>query len=368
MVISLRKDIPGVKPWNVFFLLFRAMHIFSASSYIEIREVLGMSTKLTEIFPAAYRSCFVMADKRAELVSEIRLRMAQPAILMEGTKEFFLRKDGAYTDKMEQAWCPDRQALTEIVSHLCQYSLYAYEDELRQGYITIEGGHRVGIAGQAVQESEGAIRTIKHISAINIRVAHQILRAADPVLPYVYAKGMIRNTLIVSPPGCGKTTLLRDLVRQISCGNAYGPGRTVGIVDERSEIAGCYMGQPQNDLGPRSDVLDACPKALGMMMLLRSMSPAVLAVDELGSKEEIRALRMAASCGVSLVATIHGMDMQDVQGKPEMGALLSEGIFTCMLLLGRDVQGNCRVRAVLHRRRINGAWEVVAGDDKAVRV
>lgn len=327
-----------------------------------------MNTNLAEIFPAAYRTCFTMADKRAQQVSEIRLRMAQPAIIMEGTREFFLRQDGVYTEHMEQAWCPDRQALTEIVSHLCQYSLYAYEDELRQGYITVEGGHRVGIAGQAVQESENSIRTIKYISAVNIRIAHQILKAADPVLPYVYTRGMVRNTLIVSPPGCGKTTLLRDLVRQISCGNAYGPGRTVGIVDERSEIAGCYMGQPQNDLGPRSDVLDACPKALGMMMLLRSMSPAVLAVDELGSKEEIRALRMAASCGVSLIATIHGMDMQDVQGKQGMGALLSEGIFTCMLLLGRDVQGHCRIRQVLHRRKSSGTWEVVAGDDKDVGI
>lgn len=329
---------------------------------------IGMSTYLAEIFPAAYRTCFKTAEKRAELVSEIRLRTAQPTILMEGTREFFLREDGAYTEDMESAWHPDRQALKEIVSHLCQYSLYAYEDELRQGYITIEGGHRVGFAGQTVQESTGAVRTIKHISAINIRIAHQILKAADPVLPYIYTKGAIRNTLIVSPPGCGKTTLLRDLVRQISGGSCYGPGRTVGIVDERSEIAGCYMGQPQNDLGPRSDVLDACPKALGMMMLLRSMSPAVLAVDELGSTEEIRALRVASSCGVSLVATVHGMDMQDVQSKPEMGALLQEGIFTCMLVLGRDRQGRCRVRQVLHRRRSSGIWEEVAGDDKAVGI
>ena len=324
-----------------------------------------MNTSLTDIFPAAYRIYFKTAEGRARQVSEIRLRTSRPAILMEGSREVFLREDGAYTEHMDQAWRPDRQALSEIVSHLCQYSLYAYEDELRQGYITIEGGHRVGIMGQAVQESPGSIRTIKHISAINIRIAHQILGAATPVLPYIYRRGSMRNTLIVSPPGCGKTTMLRDLVRQISGGSAYGPARTVGVVDERSEIAGCYMGQPQNDLGPRSDVLDACPKALGMMMLLRSMSPAVLAVDELGSGEEIRAVRMAASCGVSLVATIHGMDMQDVQGKPGMGALLSEGIFSCLLVLRRDRQGRCRVGQVLHRRQIDGTWEEVAGDGPA---
>ena len=324
-----------------------------------------MNTNLADIFPTTYRDRFRTAAGRGEQVSEIRLRISRPAILMEGDREYFLRDDGVYTKHMEQAWHPDRQALEEILSHLCQYSLYAYEDELRQVYITIAGGHRVGVVGQAVQESVGAIRTIKHISALNIRIAHQVLGAADPVLPYIYKGGSLYNTLIVSPPGCGKTTLLRDMVRQISGGNAYGPARTVGVVDERSEIAGCYMGQPQNDLGPRSDVLDACPKALGMMMLLRSMSPAVLAVDELGSGEEVRAVRMAASCGVSLMATVHGMDMQDAQAKPGMGELLAEGIFTCMLVLKRDRQGRCRVRQIFHRRRMDGIWEEVARDDAA---
>ncbi|MDE5891747.1 MAG: stage III sporulation protein AA, partial [Acetatifactor sp.] len=128
-----------------------------------------MSTNLADIFPTAYRTCFAMAGQRAELVNEIRLRMNRPAILMEGGKEFFIRKDGVYTEHMDQAWQPDRQALQEIVSHLCQYSLYAYEDELKQGFLTVAGGHRVGISGQAVLDGQGRIRTIKNIAFVNIR-------------------------------------------------------------------------------------------------------------------------------------------------------------------------------------------------------
>lgn len=132
---------------------------------------------------------FKTADRRSERVSEIRLRTLRPAILMEGSREVFLGEDGSYSEHMEQAWHPDRQALTEIVSHLCQYSLYAYEDELRQGYITIEGGHRVGIVGQAVQESTGSIRTIKHISAINVRIAHQVLGRRRRCCPMSTGRG-----------------------------------------------------------------------------------------------------------------------------------------------------------------------------------
>ena len=211
--------------------------------------------------------------------------------------------------------------------------------------MTVAGGHRVGVAGQAVLEPDGRIRTFKNISYLNVRVSHEVKGAADGVLPDMYGGGSLKSALIISPPGCGKTTLLRDLVRQISDGNVYGPGMTVGVVDERSELAGSFLGKAQNDMGIRTDVLDGCPKELGMLLLLRSMSPQVIAIDELGGDGELAALRQAAVCGCKVLATVHGEDRQDVEYRFGMAADLWERLFDRFLVLGRE-RGRYVVRQV----------------------
>ena len=157
---------------------------------------------------------------------------------------------------------------------------------------------------------------MKYISCINIRLAHQIPGCAAKVMPYIRRKDWVAHTLIISPPRCGKTTLLRDIIRQLSNGSQGFSGLTVGVVDERSELAGCYQGIPQNDLGMRTDVLDGCPKAEGMRMLIRSMSPAVVAVDELGKEEDYKAVETVIHCGCKLIATAHGNSMEDVLSQP----------------------------------------------------
>lgn len=265
-------------------------------------------------------------------LQEIRLRTLQPLLIIYQGKEFFVNEKGKLCSSQEDAYCISPKGVKETIEYVARYSLYAYEEELRQGYITIQGGHRVGVAGKIVVDGN-KIKAIKHISFINIRFTHQIKGCATKILPYVRSGQKVCHTLIISPPRCGKTTLLRDLIRQLSNGFEGSPGHTVGVVDERSEISGCYLGVPQNDVGIRTDVLDCCPKAAGMMMLVRSMAPAIIAVDEIGSREDIHAIESVIHCGCKLLATIHGNSLEDIRQKPLLERLVNERVFERYIVL-----------------------------------
>ena len=174
---------------------------------------------------------------------------------------------------------------------------------------------------------------MKYISSVNIRISHEMKGCAEKVMPYICMNGELCHTLIISPPCGGKTTLLRDLIRQISDGNSYVKGCTVGVVDERSEIGGCYLGVAQNHLGSRTDILDCCPKAEGMIMLIRSMAPRVLAVDEIGAQEELRAVEYAMQCGCKLIASVHGNSMEEIAAKPGLSELVKRRRFERYVVL-----------------------------------
>lgn len=313
-----------------------------------------MYQSILQLFPKENRDFFALVEKREMRVNEIRLRAGNPILVVEGSEEFFMDPNGCYTKQQKEAVCLEKEVLEKIVQHVCRYSMYAYEEELRQGYITVAGGHRIGMVGQVVLDGQGKIRTLKYICGINIRISHQIKGVADGVLPLLYKEGYPKSVLIVSPPGCGKTTLLRDVVRNLSDGNPYGKGVTVGVVDERSEIGGSYMGQPQNDVGIRTDILDACPKVLGMMMLLRSMSPKVIAIDELGNDKELEAVSVAASCGSKVVATMHGNCLEDIRRRGNMNRVLEEGLFEIIFLLGKE-KGKCIIRQIYEMAE-DGSW------------
>lgn len=295
-----------------------------------------MEYSILQFFPAEQREFWKRTAMEQRQIQEIRMRAGRPVIIHKSGREVFLNPQGEFTDRQECAVCMDRRQLEEILRVVCQDSVYAFEEEMRQGFLTLQGGHRIGISGQAVTEADGRLRTIKNIAFLNLRIAHQVKGAADGVLPRLYREGRLMSTLIVSPPGCGKTTLLRDLIRRVSDGNPWGQGMEVAVVDERSEIAGSYLGVPQNDVGMRTDVLDACPKAEGMLLLLRSMSPRVIAIDELGSREELEALSSAAACGCEILATVHGENLAQVCGRFGMERRVLERLFEVFVILGRD--------------------------------
>lgn len=304
-----------------------------------------MENSILQLFPLSTRCLWQRTAREQDSIQEIRLRAGQPAVLYRDGREIFLTEHGEFTDSAACARRVSGRELEELLEHICHYSPYAFEEELRRGFVTVAGGHRVGVAGQAVLEGDGRIRTLKNISFINIRVSHQKKGAADGVLSALYAGGGLKNALIISPPGCGKTTLLRDLIRQISDGNSFGQGMTVGVVDERSELAGSFQGRPQNDMGMRTDVLDGCPKEIGMLLLLRSMSPRVIAIDELGSEGELRALGQASACGCKILATVHGTDRRDVERRFGLDAGAWEKMFDVFLILGKE-KGKCILRRI----------------------
>lgn len=281
---------------------------------------------LVTVFPTSIRPR--MRKINWDGLEEIRVRIGWPVELIYGNHNEWL---GNYDSMI------DRQCLDEMLNYITGYSIYAMDEEIKQGYITFSGGHRIGITGHATYEAlrdtkEHRITNIIDIGGLNIRIAHERKGCAEKIVPHLWKDSSIYNTLFFAAPGVGKTTYLRDTIRILSNGehqkaceeNSNGKGLKICVIDERSEIAACMDGQAQNDLGKRTDVLDACPKGIGMKMVLRTMSPDIIAVDEIGKEEEFELLEQMRCSGVKVLGTIHAGDMDEILRNP----MIREGIKT----------------------------------------
>lgn len=298
-----------------------------------------LEEQLLKLFPLHMRDKLRQADVDQQTLEEIRVRAGQPLMFLYDDREYFFDEaQGRLGVEQKRAYRMQTADLEEMVSFLCSYSIYAYEEQLRMGYLTLRGGHRVGVAGEVALQ-QGRIVRLQHIYFLNIRIAHEKKGCAQPLVNAVRDANGIYNTLILSPPGVGKTTYLRDAIRILSEGDAGHAGMKVGVVDERSELGAGYLGIPQNDLGPRTDVLEGAGKSEGIYMLLRSMSPQVIAVDELGAKDDFEAVTRAFHSGCRLIGTLHGETIDSLQhicgffnwsGKGEIGRFV---------VLEKDAQG-----------------------------
>ena len=295
--------------------------------------------EIIRVFPSNLRSICQAGFGNEIEPEEIRLRIGQPVMILGKDGEYFwnLKKQSVRKDSWgSYIW--QESDMKETLARMSQYSMYALEEELRGGYFTLSGGHRVGVAGKTVCE-KGKIVTIRNICGLNIRIARQKRDCARGIIPWIICGNEIYNTLILSPPGIGKTTMLRDCIRLLSEGTMEIRGQKVGIVDERSEIGASYQGIPQNDLGCRTDILDNCPKAEGMRLLLRSMSPEIIAVDELGSRDDCLAVEEVLHCGCRILGTMHVGNINELNEKMYLSQWMEKQFFERFVFLNMGQKG-----------------------------
>lgn len=296
--------------------------------------------KVLNYFPENIRNQIRENGNLSE-IEEIRFRLNRPIILKYKTGEKVIKYNII------------KEEIISIMQAICENSIYTYQNQIAEGFVTIKGGHRVGISGSGVVEN-GKIININHVYSLNFRIARQVLGAANKILKFILntERNNIYNTLIVSVPGAGKTTIVRDIVRQISSGikEIKFLAINVGVVDERGEIASLFRGTPQNDIGTKTDVMDNVPKNLGMKMLIRSMTPKVIVADEIGSIEDIEAIKYAICSGCKGLFTAHGGDFEDISLNPIIKNLISTNILERIIFLDENTKGKIKDIFILNKK------------------
>ena len=289
----------------------------------EVRRYLGAAALLPNRLRAAALN---LPEELQAAAEELRVRAGQPMTVL------------LPDDEMDLNITAGPEELEILCDLATGFSRYAAAETIREGFLSVRGGYRVGLCGTAVMK-DGENRNLKDLSSAVIRISRERKGVAEAVIPNLFQNGDFQNTLILSPPGAGKTTLLRDIIRILSYGAAgYKPMR-IALIDERGEIAASVSGRPQMDVGPRTDILNACPKSIGIPVLLRAMNPQVIAVDEITSREDIKSMLTASGCGVKLLATIHAGSVRELREKPLYHDLLSERVFESAIRIVRTPRG-----------------------------
>lgn len=320
------------------------------------REILPL------LAPGVRQHLAQLAPEVVAQLEEVRLRLGRPLAVVTALGPRFVTPGGRLTAESRAGYRVSAEDLRRTLEAVSQSSWYALEERLREGFLTLPGGHRLGLAGEAVLDGS-QVKSLKNVTSLNVRLAREVPGCAAAVVPYLLDReaGLPCHVLIVSPPRAGKTTFLRDVVRSLSTGLPHLglPPLNVGLVDERWEIAACFGGVPQNDVGPCTDVLAGWPKARGMLVLVRTMSPQVVATDEMGGAEDLAALREVLNAGVKVVATVHAAGLAELERRPGWRELLAQNVFERYVVLsGRCGPGT--VEAVLEASRkqaiFKGPW------------
>lgn len=285
-------------------------------------------------------------NNNIQKLEEIRIRNNKNIILKFSEKEEVLN----YVTKTKD--------ILETLEKITENSIYTYEKQIANGFITLPGGHRVGITGNAVFEDEKVI-SISHISGMNFRIAKQIINCSDLILKKLYEQGEFKNTIIIGAPGTGKTTILKDLIKKISDGNSFCEGMNVGVVDERNEISAMHRGKEEINLGIRTDVIANIPKNIGIKMLIRSMSPKVIAVDEIGGKKDAESINYASKSGVKVLTTIHGNSLSDIKNNKEINEIIENKLLEKIIILDKKERGKISKLYYLNKEKNTYEREII---------